>query len=70
MAIHFIDLEIEFLLKFSLNLCLLYHQWKLIYSSLCGNFLELLILWSFMDSDDSEGQSIWDGRQVPLVDQM
>lgn len=66
-TIHSIDFKIEFLLKFSLNLCLLHHQWKLMYSSLGGKFLELLILWSFVSSDDSEGQSIWDGRQVPLL---
>lgn len=67
LAIHSIDFKIEFLLKFSLNLCLLHHQWKLMYSSLGGKFLELLILWSFVSSDDSEGQIIWDGRQVPLL---
>lgn len=66
-AIHSIDFKIEFLLKFTLNLCLLHHQWKLMYSSLGRKFLQLLILWSFVSSDDSEGQSIWDGRQVPLL---
>lgn len=70
MSINFIDLRLEFLLKFSSNLSLLYHQWKLLYSSPVGVFLEQFILWSFVYSDDSEGQSIWNGRQVPLLDWM